>query len=108
MAYQRPTQSELAAARKVVRQEELDRAIAEGRLTVRTMTAEEHAERRPLGVRGDGARRASQGVAVPLTPSRGPDRLPIRGDRSLGAPAADGAAATDPGHDRLRTHAATD
>ena len=44
MAYQRPTQKELAAARKLVRQQELDRAIAEGRLTVRTMTAEERAQ----------------------------------------------------------------
>jgi hypothetical protein len=44
MAYQRPTQRELAAARKVVRQEEMDRAIAEGRLTVRTMTADERAQ----------------------------------------------------------------
>jgi hypothetical protein len=44
MAYQRPTQRERAAARKVVRQQEMDRAIAEGRLTVRAMTAEERAE----------------------------------------------------------------
>jgi hypothetical protein len=44
MAYQRPSQRELAAARKVVRQGEMDRAIAEGRLTVRTMTAQERAE----------------------------------------------------------------
>ncbi|MEA2378741.1 MAG: hypothetical protein QOD13_2648 [Thermoleophilaceae bacterium] len=41
MAYQRPSQRDLAAARKVVRQEEMDLAIAEGRLTVRTMTVEE-------------------------------------------------------------------
>jgi hypothetical protein len=44
MAYQRPTQRELAAERKVVRQQEMDGAIAEGRLTVRTMTAEERAQ----------------------------------------------------------------
>jgi len=44
MAYQRPSQRELAAARKVVRQDEMDRAIAEGRLTVRTMTVKERAE----------------------------------------------------------------
>lgn len=44
MAYQRPTQRELAAARKVVRQEEMDRAIADGRLTVRRMTAEERVQ----------------------------------------------------------------
>ena len=44
MAYQRPSQRELAAARKVVRQDEMDRAIAEGRLTVRTMTAQERVE----------------------------------------------------------------
>jgi|1186.fasta_scaffold16213_3 hypothetical protein len=44
MAYQRPTQREMAAARKLVRQQDMDRAIAEGRLTVRTMTVEERAE----------------------------------------------------------------
>jgi uncharacterized protein YdeI (YjbR/CyaY-like superfamily) len=44
MAYQRPTQREVAAARKVVRQQEMDRAIAEGRLTVRTMTTAERAQ----------------------------------------------------------------
>ena len=44
MAYQRPTQREVAAARKVVRQQEMDRAIADGRLTVRTMTTEERAQ----------------------------------------------------------------
>jgi hypothetical protein len=40
----RASQGELAAARKVVRQPEMARAIAEGRLIVRTMTAEEHAQ----------------------------------------------------------------
>lgn len=44
MAYQRPSQRELSAARKVVRQEEMDLAIAEGRLTVRKMTAEERSQ----------------------------------------------------------------
>jgi hypothetical protein len=44
MAYQRPTQREMAAARKLVRQQDMDRAIAEGRLTVRTMTPEERAQ----------------------------------------------------------------
>ncbi len=44
MAYQRPTQRELAAARKVERQAEMDRAIAEGRLTVRRMTADERVQ----------------------------------------------------------------
>jgi hypothetical protein len=44
MADRRPTQTELAAARKLERQEDMDRAIAEGRLTVRPMTAEERAE----------------------------------------------------------------
>ena len=44
MAYQRPTQRERAAARKVERQEEMDRAITEGRLTVRKMTADERVQ----------------------------------------------------------------
>jgi len=44
MAYQRPTQRELAAARKVERQADMDRAIAEGRLTVRRMTPDERVQ----------------------------------------------------------------
>jgi hypothetical protein len=42
--YRRPSQRELAAARKAERQQDMDRAIAEGRLTVRAMTAEERAQ----------------------------------------------------------------
>jgi hypothetical protein len=41
MAHQRPSQRDLAAARKVERQEDMDRAIAEGRLVVRRMTVDE-------------------------------------------------------------------
>jgi hypothetical protein len=41
MAPPRPTQSDIAAARKAERQEEMDRAIATGRLVVRKMTPEE-------------------------------------------------------------------
>ena len=41
MSHSRPSQRGLAAARKIERQAEIDRAIAEGRLIVRTMTAEE-------------------------------------------------------------------
>jgi hypothetical protein len=41
MAHERPTQRDLAAARKVERQQEMDDAIADGRLVVRTMTPEE-------------------------------------------------------------------
>jgi hypothetical protein len=44
MADRRPTQREVAAAKKAERQQEMDRAIAEGRLTVRTMTPEERAQ----------------------------------------------------------------
>jgi hypothetical protein len=44
MAHQRPTQGELAAAKKAARQQDMDRAIAEGRLVVRKMTAEERAQ----------------------------------------------------------------
>jgi hypothetical protein len=44
MGYQRPTQRDLAAARKLERQKDMDRAIAEGRLTVRAMTADERAQ----------------------------------------------------------------
>ena len=44
MSYTRPSQRDLAAARKIERQAEMDRAIAEGRLIVRKMTAEERAQ----------------------------------------------------------------
>jgi hypothetical protein len=44
MAHPRPSQRDLAAARKLVRQQDMDRAIAEGRLVVRKMTAEERAQ----------------------------------------------------------------
>jgi hypothetical protein len=44
MGYQRPTQRDLAAARNLERQKDIDRAIAEGRLTVRAMTADERAQ----------------------------------------------------------------
>jgi hypothetical protein len=40
----RPSQRQLAAVRKAERQRDMDRAIAEGRLTVRPMTAEERAQ----------------------------------------------------------------
>ena len=41
MSHSRPSQRDLAAARKIERQAEMDRAIAAGRLVVRTMTTEE-------------------------------------------------------------------
>ena len=44
MSYSRPSQRDLAAARKIERQAEMDRAITEGRLIVRKMTAEEREE----------------------------------------------------------------
>ena len=44
MAPQRPSQREIAAARKAERQDEMDRAIADGKLVVRQMTPEERAQ----------------------------------------------------------------
>jgi hypothetical protein len=41
MAPPRPSQRDIAAARKAARQEEMDRDIASGRLVVRQMTPEE-------------------------------------------------------------------
>jgi hypothetical protein len=41
MSHTRPSQRDLAAARKIERQAAMDRAIDEGRLIVRRMTAEE-------------------------------------------------------------------
>jgi hypothetical protein len=44
MATPRPSQRDIAAARKAERQEDIDQAIASGRLVVRQMTPEERAE----------------------------------------------------------------
>ena len=52
MGHSRPSQSDLAAGRKIERHADIDRAIAEGRLMVRKMTAEEReqsATRRAAG-----------------------------------------------------------
>jgi hypothetical protein len=49
----RPSQSDLAAAKKAARQEEMKAAIAEGRLVIRQMTDEERAQ--------SDARRAARG-----------------------------------------------
>ena len=62
MAYQRPAQRELAAARKVVRQQEMQRAIDEGRLTVRLMTADERAHSEARADHGGGRPRSSGGA----------------------------------------------
>jgi hypothetical protein len=44
MAPPRPSQRDIAAAKKAERQEDMDRAIASGRLVVRQMTPEERAQ----------------------------------------------------------------
>jgi hypothetical protein len=44
MRQPRPTQRDLADAKKAERRADMDRAIAEGRLIVRRMTPEERAE----------------------------------------------------------------
>jgi hypothetical protein len=61
-ANSRPSQRDLAAARKIERQAEIDRAIAEGRLMVRKMTAEEReqsAARRAAAKASAGGRKTS-------------------------------------------------
>lgn len=60
----RPSQRDLAAAKKAARQEDMDRAIAEGRLVVRKMTAEERAQ-------SDARRAARAGVRAGLRQRRG-------------------------------------
>lgn len=61
MAQERPTQRDIAAAKKVERQQEMDDAIADGRLVVRTMTPEEReqsdARRAAAVAKGRGARK---------------------------------------------------
>ena len=62
MSHARPSQRDLAAARKIERQAEIDRAIAEGRLIVRKMTAEEReqsAARRAAAKASAGGRKTS-------------------------------------------------
>jgi hypothetical protein len=66
----RPTQRDLAAAKKVERQREMDRAIAEGRLVVRQMTAEEreHSDARLAAAdaaRAGGRKRRGAGARPP-------------------------------------------
>ena len=60
MAPRRPTQSDIAAARKAARQEEMARAIATGKLVVRQMTPEERAQSdaRPAAAQARKATRA--------------------------------------------------
>jgi hypothetical protein len=41
MAYTRPSQRDIAEAKKAARQEDMDAAIAQGRLVIRQMTPEE-------------------------------------------------------------------
>jgi hypothetical protein len=58
MGQSRPTQRDIAEAKKAERRAEMNRAIAEGRLVVRTMTAEERADSDArVAARGAAARR---------------------------------------------------
>jgi hypothetical protein len=61
MAPPRPSQRDIAAAKKAERQEEMDLAIATGRLVVRQMTPEERAQsderRAKARTRQDGPRK---------------------------------------------------
>jgi hypothetical protein len=64
MATPRPSQRDIAAARKAERQEDIDQAIASGRLVVRQMTPEERAEsdeRRAKAQARNATRRKSRG-----------------------------------------------
>jgi len=58
VAYRRPSQRELADAKNVIRRQEMNRAIAEGRLTVRTRTPEERAQSDARWAAAAGARAA--------------------------------------------------
>ena len=73
MAPLRPSQREIAAARKAERQQEMDKAIAAGRLVVRQMTAEERersaARRAAARTHADQRRGRRDGAR----PSRAPD-----------------------------------
>jgi hypothetical protein len=61
MGHSRPTQRDIADAKKAERRAEMDRAIAEGRLIVRTMTADERAASEArVAARGGAARRTKR------------------------------------------------
>jgi hypothetical protein len=61
MGHSRPTQRDIADAKKAERRAEMDRAIAEGRLIVRTMTADERAASEArVTARGAAARRTKR------------------------------------------------
>jgi hypothetical protein len=63
MSPPRPSQSEIAAARKAARRAEMDQAIATGRLVVRQMTPEEReqSEARRAAAQARNKRRAKPG-----------------------------------------------
>jgi hypothetical protein len=63
MTQRRPSQSEIAAAKKAARQTEMDQAIAAGRLVVRQMTPEERkqSEARRAAAQASNKRRGKQG-----------------------------------------------
>ena len=56
MANPRPSQRELAESKSALRQEEMDRAVAEGRLVIRRMTATERAQSDARFAAASGAR----------------------------------------------------
>jgi hypothetical protein len=60
MASPRPSQRDLADAKKAARREEMDLAIAEGRLTVRQMTPQEREQSDARLAAADKARSASR------------------------------------------------
>jgi len=64
MSHSRPSQRDLAAAKKIERQAEIDRAIAEGRLIVRKMTAEER-EQSTARFAAAAARGRTRGRTIP-------------------------------------------
>jgi hypothetical protein len=72
MAHSRPTQRDLAAARNADRRAAMDLAIAEGRLVVRTMTAEERDQADARWAAAQARRRAG------TKPRIGTNQAPIR------------------------------
>ena len=64
MSHARPSQRDLAAARKIERQAAIDHAIAEGRLIVRKMTAEER-EQSTARLAAATARGRTRGRTIP-------------------------------------------
>jgi hypothetical protein len=76
MSHSRPSQRDLAAARQVARQEEMEHAIATGELMVRQMTSEEREQSAPRRAETQARDAATRRPRPPSPPGIGGHGLP--------------------------------